>query len=239
MRPDNSVRDILAQCLAYEVLRSPEGWLGAPCPNALQAFLAGVNDRAGFTRADLPEWRIAGPLGQAAFYTPLVEATGHPTLSIRWATALELIHFSMADAITDLRDRVEAWAVDFDPSSSPPSHFSPPADSVRELLGHLAARPGLYLGRNSSWRLYCYLNGLDRGGDWLGLPPLRWLGRFFLNCRRNPRHITVLASAHSGCMRIRPQNCWRGSASHRLRRRPHNPPMLWTTPRRVESLSLV
>jgi hypothetical protein len=138
----------------------------------LQAFLSGAQDRVGFTHADLPEWRIAGPLDQPAFYTPLVEATGHPTLSIRWATALELIHFSMKDAISDLRDRVEAWAVDFDPSSSPPSDFSAPADSLRELLGHLAARPALYLGRNSSWRLYCYLNGLDRGGDWLGLPPL-------------------------------------------------------------------
>jgi hypothetical protein len=168
----NEQNAILNQCLAYEVLRNPDDWLGMPSTEALQALLTGAEDRAGFTRADLPEWRIAGPLDQAGFYAPLVEATGHPTLSIRWATALELVHFSMRDAITDLRDRVEAWAADFDPSSSPPSHFSPPAGSVREHLGNLAARPALYLGRNSSWRLYCYLNGLDRGGDWLGLPPL-------------------------------------------------------------------
>jgi hypothetical protein len=168
----NEPSDILNQCLACEVLRNADDWLGMPSPHALQALLAGARDRAGFTRTDLPDWRITGPLDQAGFYTPLVEATGHPTLSIRWATALDLIHFSMRDAIIDLRNRVEAWAVDFDPSSSSPSHFSPPADSVRELLGHLAARPGMYLGGNSSWLLYCYFNGLDRGGDWLGLPPL-------------------------------------------------------------------
>jgi hypothetical protein len=163
---------MLSKCLAYEVLRNPEDWLGMPSPDALQAFLFGAEDRAGFTGTDLPEWRIAGPLHQATFYAPLVESTGHPTLSIRWATALELVHFSMKDAFGDLRSRIEVWAAGFDPSLSSPSHFSPPAGSVREHLGNLASRPALYLGHTSGWLLYCYLNGLDRGGDWLGLPPL-------------------------------------------------------------------
>jgi len=33
-------------------------------------------------------------------------------------------------------------------------------------------RPAMYLGGVSGWRLYCFLHGMRRGGDWLGLPPL-------------------------------------------------------------------
>ena len=33
----------------------------------------------------------------------------------------------------------------------------------------------MFLGEASSWRLHCYLAGVDRGGDWLLLPPVEGL----------------------------------------------------------------
>jgi hypothetical protein len=163
---------ILNRCLAYEVLRTPDEWLLIPSPHALEALVQGAQDRARFTGTNVSRWRITGPLDEPSFYLPIVAQTGHPTLSIRWAGALELIHFSMRDALADLRSRLETWASGFDPTSSSSASIPSDGRSLQELLSGLAARPAMYLGRQSASLLYCYLNGLVRGGDWLALPPL-------------------------------------------------------------------
>jgi len=30
----------------------------------------------------------------------------------------------------------------------------------------------MYTGDNSGWSLFCFLNGMQHGGDWLDLPPM-------------------------------------------------------------------
>ena len=83
------------QCLACVVLDDCEAWLGNPSPSYLDIFLKGAQFRAGLTQPALHTWKIFGPLGNSAFSEPLVARTGHPTLSIRWPSALEMIHFQV------------------------------------------------------------------------------------------------------------------------------------------------
>lgn len=92
----------LDECLAHAVLRSPDDWLGQPSPTAVEVFLAGAELRAAATAPTFPAWRIHGPLRDPDFSAPLVARTGNASLSIGWAKALELIHFSMADALAEL-----------------------------------------------------------------------------------------------------------------------------------------
>jgi hypothetical protein len=72
----------------------------------------------------------------------------------------------------ELRMAMEAWvqlhglvADEREPGVADPT-------GLEGLLKKLARRPAMYLGRLNSWTLRCYLAGMDRGGDWLGLPPL-------------------------------------------------------------------
>lgn len=169
-RPEPSLRD----CLAYAVLEDHESWLGAPSPSCLSTLLAGAAARAALVGRAMPTWRVYGPLETRAFYLPLVARTGHPTLSIKWATAMELHHFSLAEAMRELAALIRTWVErhGLDEEDELVSGF---ADRRAGLDGHLSAlarRPGMFLGQTSGWMLRCYLTGMDRGGDWLGLPAL-------------------------------------------------------------------
>jgi hypothetical protein len=168
-RSDPSLRD----CLAYAVLDDYETWLGTPSPSCLSVFLSGAVTRASLLGHVLPAWRVYGPLELPEFYMPLVARTGHPLLSIKWATAVELHHFSLTAAMRELGQMMQSWVA---------VHGLETKDEVKYefceqmgldgLLGELARRPGMFLGDTSGWSLYCYLAGMDKGGDWLGLPVL-------------------------------------------------------------------
>jgi hypothetical protein len=162
----------LRGCLAYAVLGDYETWLGTPSPSCLSVFLNGAEARACLLEQALPAWRVYGPLEIPEFYLPLVARTGHPTLSIKWATAVELSHFSLVEAMCEIRTAVEAWVRVHGLVTDEIVHgFADPA-GLNGLLKKLATRPALYLGLHSRWALRCFLAGMDRGGDWLGLPPL-------------------------------------------------------------------
>ena len=167
-RSEPSLRD----CLAYTVLDDYENWLGTPSPSCLSVFLNGAETRAALVEQALPTWRVYGPLEIPEFYQPLVARTGHPTLTIKWADAMELCHFSLGEAMRELRTAVEAWVgVHGLVTDELLRRFADPA-GLDGLLKKLATRPAMYLGLHSSWALRCFLAGMDRGGDWLGLPPL-------------------------------------------------------------------
>lgn len=159
----------LDACLAHAVLRNPDDWLGLSSPTAVEVFLAGAELRAATTDPTLPSWRIYGPLRDPDFDKPLVAKTGHPSLTIRWATALELIHFSMADALTELRGLVEERFDEGRVGREPVGSLS--SLDPTSFWRSLARRPGMYLGGESGWHLGWYLAGLAKGGDWLDLPP--------------------------------------------------------------------
>lgn len=158
----------LHQCLAHAVLTEPDRWLGLSSPTGLSVFLAGAELRAATMKPDLPSWRIHGPLNEPAFYESLVARTGHPTLTIKWATALELIHFSLADALGELRELVENKFQRAEVEVAPLGKFPLAAPDVFWRL--VARRPGMYLGGTTGWHLGWYLAGLTDGGDWLELP---------------------------------------------------------------------
>lgn len=166
----------LRSCLAHAVLEDPGRWLGEASPRALQVFLDGAQLRAELSATPVATWRVFGPLNDAGFYLPLVARTGNPDLSVGWAGALELVHFSMADAMAELKSLVAGWFDErgFDPLPcvGGPSGAVHPNRSLRGELARLARRPGMFLGEASSWLLHCYLAGVDRGGDWLLLPPV-------------------------------------------------------------------
>lgn len=166
-------------CLAYEVLRNPEQWIGDPAPQPLEAFLAGTRLRDSYVISDLPGWRIYGVLEDPDFYQPFVDATGHPMLTIRWATALEFTHFSRTGAFAQLKDSALAWHREY--GVRPPREVGgwSPIPHPDEFWAGVAKRPAMYMGRSDGWSLYCFLNGMDRGGDWVGLPEMPRLREIF------------------------------------------------------------
>lgn len=84
------------------------------------------------------------------------------------ATALELIHFSLADALGELRELVESKFQRGEVEVAPLGKFPLAAPDVFWRL--IARRPGMYLGGTTGWHLGWYLAGLTDGGDWLELP---------------------------------------------------------------------
>lgn len=165
----------LDHCLAYAVISDYSAWLGGASVNDLEVLLLGAATRAELLSVEIPRWRIFGPLDLPEFYLPIVACTGHPTLSIKWATALEMIYFSREDAFAELRRLVEKWELSgiessaLQPVPRRPEHA--PHDLI-SLLRALARRPGMYLGSDQGWALRCFLHGMARGGDWLSLPAL-------------------------------------------------------------------
>lgn len=171
---DDSRDPDLQSCLAYTVLGDYQAWLGIPSPSCLVSFLDGAATRASLVGKVVPLWKVHGPLEEEAFYMPLVARTGHPTLTIKWSTAMEIHHFCLADAMRELHELVRAWVQQhgFKTSDAVVHGYAGAKDGLAEHLRRVARRPGMSLGRNSSWALRCYLAGMDRGGDWLGLPAL-------------------------------------------------------------------
>lgn len=163
----------LENCLAYQVVREYRSWLGTPSPTCLVSFLIGVQARVALTRSEVSEWRISGPLDIPEFYMPLVARTGHPTLTIKWATALEIHHFSLESAMFELQTCIEKWVVsgkEMPQMTLLKEHGEPPP--LMDLFRSIAKRPPMYLGCRSGWALRCFLTGMDKGGDWLSLPRL-------------------------------------------------------------------
>lgn len=120
----------------------------------------------------IPSWRVFGPLHLSSFDVPLLARTGQPTLTIRWPCALELLHFSMTDALDELRALVDSWfeiQVEPYPTRNTP-HFGIQPESFDDHWSRLARRPGMYLGEATGDQLHSFLNGMTRGGDWLELP---------------------------------------------------------------------
>ena len=168
----------LRDCLAYAAICNGPSWLGDPSPRSLELFLAGAAMRASLTAAAVSEWQVYGPLEQPQVYLPLVARTGHPALTIKWSTALELHHLSMQDAMDELKTILESADREAFPDCQQPLLSRWPnraAETLASILQRLAARPAMFLGRTSGWGLWCYLAGMDRGGDWLAMPALAGL----------------------------------------------------------------
>jgi hypothetical protein len=82
--------------------------------------------------------------------------------------------------MTELRTLVETWFYTHGFNSDERVGCDPASglslvEDARQFLARVVQRPGMYLGDCSAWSLYCYLAGMDRGGDWLGLPKLSGL----------------------------------------------------------------
>lgn len=170
-------------CLAYTVLEDPEPWIGYPSTECLDAFLCGVRTRRDYVEPDGPEWRISGVLDEPAFYKQFVDATGRPTLTIRWATALAMTHHSYADGFSKLRTEALAWHRKYGLNED---HLKPIDLSGYARIGEpgpfwksFASRPAMYIGNGAGWTLYCFLNGMKKGGDWLELATMPRLDEVF------------------------------------------------------------
>lgn len=130
--------------------------------------------RATLIDSQLPGWRIDGPLNDQRFYLPIVAETGHPSLSVRWATALELIHLSLDEAFSVLLKRFERWFTceEWDDDEIVRRDVAwKYSEDVNEFWLDISRSPAMYCGSNGGWSLYCFLMGMRNGGNWLGLPP--------------------------------------------------------------------
>ena len=177
MSDESPQQPALADCLARAVVEDCKGWLGVSSTLALRTCLAGAQQRAFHIEPSLPCWRIWGPLDDPQFWQPIVARTGHPTLSIKWATALELLYFASEDALAELSRLMREYPL------AQSLHGTRTIRDACTLNGEngfgigrfwtaLRERPGMFLGSGCGRALHHYLIGLDRGGDWLGLPPL-------------------------------------------------------------------
>ena len=115
-----------------------------PSPRALQTLLSGSLQRATLVEPSLPSWRIFGPLDAPAFWKPIVARTGHPTLTIKWAGALELLHFSNDEAL----DELCRLMVEFDEEAVDTGQTvgSPRTYGVDQFWSDLRRRPGMFIG---------------------------------------------------------------------------------------------
>lgn len=170
----------IRQCLAYEVLREPDEWLGSPSTLNLQAFLFGAESRASCVRPSLPRWRVFGVLEEPEFYGSLVAATGRPSLTLKWAAALEMTHFSAAAAYAKLYQDALVWHREHGVNRTESVHqwrreIDSASERARIFWEGFAKRPAMYIGSLTGWRLFCFLSGMDRGGDWLTLPEMPML----------------------------------------------------------------
>jgi hypothetical protein len=163
-------------CLAYEILRHPEDWLGTPSTKFLQSCLSGAEFRADCVQPDFPYRRVYGVLNEPEFFQPFVDATGHPTLTITWATALAMTHFSLADGFAKLCTEALAWHREkgIRPATAAwtPRVSGSVLERTERFWSEFARRPQMYMGDGTGWTLFCFLTGMDRGGDWLELPPM-------------------------------------------------------------------
>lgn len=170
----------IKSCLAYEILRDPAEWLGSPSTSFLESFLSGVFSRAEITTPGFPIWRIHGVLGDQAFSQKFVNATGRPNLSIGWATAIEFSHFSLYEGFGKLRDEALEWHLlnGVDTDSKTKVNSSTELDA-NQFWYRFAKRPPMYMGGSTGWNLFCFLNGMEKGGNWLGLNEMPELSNIF------------------------------------------------------------
>lgn len=180
--PNGAKQSDLDECLAHVVLEDCDGWIGVHSTIGVQSLLSGALQRAEFFDPSFPVWRIFGPLEEPGFWRPIVAETGLPGLSFKWATAMEMLHFSGADAVADLADRVRAWHEQHGTGIEQPigalslagrDTVDGPHDveaRIDQFWRSLRARPGMFIGSESARTLHHYFVGLSRGGDWLGLP---------------------------------------------------------------------
>ena len=140
-------------CLAYTVLRSPDSWIGGQSTVHLQAFLCGALTRRDYVASPLPDWRISGILDDPKFYLAFVEATGRPTLSIRWATALAMTHHSYAEGFAKLKDEALEWhrknGITEDQLGILKSPGRLAGEDPQAFWNSLAEKPAMHFGSNS------------------------------------------------------------------------------------------
>lgn len=176
----------IESCLAYTVLSDPDDWIGCPSTKYLDAFLQGVCVRRDFAGPSIPNSRISGVLNERAFYKQFVDATGHPRLTIRWATAIEMTDLSLATGFTKLKNAAIDWHRNNGLNAEPATESL--AKDTDRFWDSFAKRPEIYMGDGSGWTLYCFLNGMQKGGDWLDLHPMPRLDDIFGGITRHSEH---------------------------------------------------
>ncbi len=164
---------------------SRSGRLDRVYVNSASAFtFSRAELRAAIVQPSLPYWRVYGVLDEPEFYEPFVAATGNPTLTIKWASALAMTHFSLAAGFEKLRDDAISWHLENGVNSPRQIHAWEAGYGTVEQIADLfwsrvAECPGAFLGDTTGWSLFCFLNGMDRGGDWLNLPEMPRLKAIF------------------------------------------------------------
>ena len=176
MLPDHESE--IETCLAYEVLRDPDNWIGGPSTLWLDAFLHGASFRRDFAGPSIPDSLISGVLNEPAFFQQFIDATGHPTLTIKWATAIAMTDLSLAAGFAKLKAAAIDWHGKYGVTATKVSNSLP--HHVRDNFWQsFAERPAMYMGDSNGWTLYCFLNGMKRGGDWLHLNEMPRLDEVF------------------------------------------------------------
>ena len=116
----------------------------------------------------IPDGRIFGVLNEPAFNKQFVDATRRPQLTIRWATAIAMTDLSLSAGFNKLKDAAFDWHRQYGLTMVEPSGESA-VDTEGQFWESFANRPALFMGNDTGWTLYCFLNGMKKGGDWLGL----------------------------------------------------------------------
>lgn len=168
----------LERCLAYQVLCEPETWLVQPTPKNFNVFmktaLMAVTDEKGQTL----NWKIFGSLlhrsTNLVWYQQLLNIGGHSETP-QEKEARELTFFPKLKARLE-RDFAYGLIPEIIQPLDMSSHFNlyiwrqQHKDGDELFWKTFAKRPGMWLNSISGCSLQAFLNGFQKGQQWLNLP---------------------------------------------------------------------
>ncbi|MEM9251658.1 MAG: hypothetical protein AAGB29_04840 [Planctomycetota bacterium] len=166
-------------CLAYKVLDEPDAYLGVPSTAYLRSYLSGAEMRRLIVDPEFCYARIVGVLGDPNFSQQFVDATNHPKLTIAYASALQFTDFSLADGFAKLRQAAIGWHRRYGWANVENEPAQRDDRLLEEFWENLVKRTAMYTGGADGWSLFCFLNGMTQGGDWLGLDEVPGLSDAF------------------------------------------------------------
>jgi hypothetical protein len=102
----------LERSLPYAALQHRHRWLGDASPRSLDHFLTGAAWRVDISGAEVPTWRVYGPLRAPEFLAVIDARTGHrSSRSMGWAFAMEMGYLSHEDAAHELLELMRAFVL--------------------------------------------------------------------------------------------------------------------------------
>ena len=159
-------------CLAHHVVNRSDEYLGELTVDNLAACLYGAAYRAMLATDDFPLWKIEGVLCDEILFH---ERFGIKMLHGAWKQGLD-INVGARGALLETFRSAATWRIDEtedvckDPARIYFFSGLPLEERSDVFWPRFLKRPAMHCQSLKGWSLYCFLQGMTIGGDWLGIP---------------------------------------------------------------------